>query len=126
MNNQTIEFYLPTELWVLIFDKITYNYEGIPLHIKFVCKSWYDIFKYTQKFSELQKNYCISIISNGYFNLLKWAKQKGCLLVETCYYAAKYGNLEILQWARKNKCPWDKDTERALLLLTKSAQVKLA
>ena len=111
-KGQNLEFYLPTELWILIFDKISYNYDGIPLHIKFVCKSWYNIFKYTQKFSQLKKfpklkeDYCISLISDGYFNLLKWAKQKGCPLVElTCDYAAKYGNLEILQWTRENKCP---------------------
>ena len=113
MNNLNLEFYLPTELWVLIFDKINYHYKGIPLHIKFVCKSWYDIFIHIPKFTKIERDYCTSIASNGYLELLKWAKQNGYpwnqyTFANICKYAAKYGHLEMLKWAKLNECWWNK------------------
>ena len=39
MDNQNLEFYLPTDIFELIFIKINSNYGT--LHLKFVSKNWY-------------------------------------------------------------------------------------
>ena len=120
MDNLNLEFYLPTELWILIFEKIKYNYENkfyennftcIPLHVKFVCKSWYAIFKQIPKFAKNKGDFCATIAFNGNLNLLKWAKlNEFNWNAKTCSKAARGGHLEIVQWVRLNGCPWNENT----------------
>ena len=83
MNDQNLEFYLPNEIWTSIFDKINLNYNALPLHIKFVCKNWYNILKSTKRFSKNNcyginnKNYSAAVAYDGNLNLLQWIRKKG-------------------------------------------------